>query len=181
VNDRRDTFGQARALTVLTAIRDGHESELAHHLSALSSGDASPLAQVPGTHFARWVVIDDVVYEGEGDQGHLTRAQLLFTSNFDGEHAPYLEALRTCLGEAADAIWGHCAGYPGHDEPAAFARYLQSHRVESSLFFSAYGTETVDDVKRSLKTRHTLIDFALGAQKMGAEELQAAFAKAFGS
>ena len=75
--------GQAYSLTVITPIIDGHETELAHYLNGLQSGDQSPLAGVHGTHFARWVVIDDVVYEGpdQGQREHLAHPRLLFTRN----------------------------------------------------------------------------------------------------
>jgi hypothetical protein len=160
VNGRHDISGQVHALTVLTAIRPGHESALARYLNALESGPASPLAGVPGTHFARWVVISDVVYEGKGPRDHLELGQLLFTSNFDGKNLdPYLESLRTGLGPAADEIWGHCHGYPGSDDAASFAAYMRKHHIEASLFFAAYGDRTVEDVKRSLAVRLQLIAF----------------------
>jgi hypothetical protein len=179
VNDCHDTSGQAHALTVLTSIREGHQMALARHLSALESGPASPLAAVPGTHFARWVVIGDVVYEGTGEREHLKLGQLLFTSNFDGPLEPYLESLRVGLGAGADAIWEHCSGYPGRSDPAAFAGYLRGHQIESSLFFAAYGERTVEDVTRSLDVRRRTIDFALSSQGMDAADLQAAFERAF--
>jgi hypothetical protein len=179
VNERRNISGQAYALTVLTPVRDGGESALARYLNGLDAGARSPLARVPGTHFARWAVVGDVVYEGQGARDHLSRARLLFTSNFDGPLDGYLEGLRTGLGAVADAVWEHCVGYPGHEEPAAFAAYLRTHQVESSLFFAAYGDRTVAEVKRSLAARRELIDFALRAQGLGAGALKAAFEGAF--
>ena len=130
--------GQAYSLTVLTPIIDGQETHLAQYLNALPTGDASPLAGVPGTHFARWVVIDDVIYEGpdQGDRDHLEHPRLLFTSNFDGDLDPYLEALRTGLGESADTIWGHCIRYPGREEGAAVARPPPHPQTETPLFFA---------------------------------------------
>ena len=173
--------GQAYSLTVLTPITNGQETTLARYLNTLAPGDASPLAGVRGTHFARWVVIDDVIHEGsqEGERGHLKHARLLFTSNFDGDRDPYLEALRTGLGDDADTIWGHCIGYPGSRDPLAFAAYLRHHQVDSSLFFAAYGDRTVEQVKRSLAVRTQLIAFALGAQGLGGTELKAAFMNEF--
>jgi hypothetical protein len=170
-------------LTVLTPVIDGHETQLAHYLNGLGTGDQSPLAGVHGTHFARWVVIDDVIYEGpdQGERDHLEHPRLLFTSNFDGELAPYLEALRSGLGNAADAIWGHCIGYPGRDDAHAFAEYLRHHQIDSSLFFAAYGDRTVEDVKRSLALRSRFIDFALRAQGLPAAELKDAFLREFPS
>jgi hypothetical protein len=180
VNHRRNTCGQAYALTVMTAILEGHESALAHYLNTLGTGSASPLASVPGTHFARWVVMGDVVYEGGGQRpDHLRVGRLLFTSNFDGLPEPYLEELRTGLGEVADEIWKHCAGYPGRADAGAFAAYMRSHQIESSLFFAAYGERTVEEVKRSLANRQRVINFALRAQELAAVELQAAFQETF--
>ena len=56
---------------------------------------------------------------------------------------------------------------------------MRSHQLESSLFFAAYGERTVDQVKRSLAARRQVIEFALRAQGMAAEELQAAFREIF--
>jgi len=164
----------------MTPILEGHESVLTHYLSTLGAGPASPLASVPGTHFARWVVIGDVVNEGVGQKpDHLTTGRLLFTSNFDGPVGPYLEQLRRGLGGVADAIWGHCGGYPGVGDAGAFAAYMRSHQLESSMFFSAYGDRTVEEVKRSLAARRLLIDFAVRTQGLAGAELQAAFRETF--
>jgi hypothetical protein len=180
VNGRHDICGQAHSLTVLSAIREGHESQLARYLNAIEGGSASPLSRVGRTHFARWVVLGDVVYEGKGPRDHLKVGQLLFTSNFDGEDLDsYLESLRTGLGPAADEIWSHCSGYPGSDDPAAFAAYMHKHHVESSLFFAAYGDRTVEQVRTSLTVRRSVIDFALDAQGLSPADLQAAFRRRF--
>lgn len=162
---------------------DGHEVELAQYLNGLQSADQSPLAGVHGTHFARWVVIDDVIYEGpdEGERDHLEHPRLLFTSNFDGQLDPYLDALRSGLGDAADLIWGHCIGYPGRGDARAFAEYFRHHQIDSSLFFAAYGDRTVEDVKRSLALRTRFVEFALRAQGLPAAELKNAFIQEFGS
>jgi hypothetical protein len=177
----RNVSGQAYALTVLTPILDGHVAELTAHLDALPEGDASPLARVPGTHLGRWVVIDDVKYQGHGQRHRdaLGASRLLFTSNFDGELEPYLERLRTGLGEDADAIWGHCRGYPGHQDRAGFARWLRAHELEAALFFAAYGGHTVEQVHSNLDTRTRLIEFALEAQGLEPAELKARFLERF--
>jgi hypothetical protein len=183
VSHANNISGQAYSLTVLTPIIDGHEPELARYLDHLQAGDQSPLAGVPGTHFARWVVVDDVMYEGDdqGEREHLQHARLLFTSNFDGALEPYLEGLRTGLGDSADEIWGHCIGYPGTTEADAFAGYFRHHQIDSSLFFCAYGDRTVSDVTRSLALRTRFIDFVLRAQGLPAEALKAGFLKEFGA
>jgi hypothetical protein len=183
VSSAHNISGQAYSLTVITPIVNGQETQLAGYLNGLQSRDQSPLAGVRGTHFARWVVIDDVIYEGtdEGDREHLKHARLLFTSNFDGELDSYLEALRTGLGDSADTIWGNCIGYPGSGDAGAFADYMRHHQLDSSLFFSAYGDRTVEDVTRSLALRTKFTAFVLAAQGLPAAELKAAFLQDFPS
>jgi len=177
----RNVSGQSYALTVITPILDGHVPALTEHLEALPEGPASPLARVPGTHLARWVVIDQVKYQGRGQRhrDRLSASRLLFTSNFDGELDPYLETLRTALGEDADAVWGHCRGYPGHQDRAGFADWLRSHALEAALFFAAYGDRTLEQVRADVDKRTRLIAFALGAQGLGAADLKARFMEAF--
>ena len=149
--ERRNHSGQAYSLTVLTPILDDEVSALAAHLDTFGPEDASPLARVAGTHFARWVIIEDVVYQGGRQRRDALKAsRLLFTSNFDGPLDAYLEGMRNDLGDDADAVWGHCAGYPGRADPAAFAAYFRAHQVESALFFGAYGDQTVAQVQANL-------------------------------
>jgi hypothetical protein len=177
----RNVSGQAYALTVLTPILEGHEQPLAEHLGALGDGDASPLARVPGTHIARWVIIDEVKYQGAGQRRHdkLSAPRLLFSSNFDGDLDAYLEGLRTGMAAEADAIWGHCRDYRGHGDAGAFRDYMRSHQLEAALFFAAYGEQTVADVRRNVALRRQLIDFALEAQQLDAGDLKARFEEAF--
>lgn len=177
----RNVSGQAYALTVLTPILDGHAQQLTAHLDALPEGPDSPLARVPGTHLGRWVVIDQVKHQGHGQRRRdaLSASRLLFTSNFDGELEPYLERLRTGLGEDADAIWGHCRGYPGHADAAAFAGWLRAHELEAVLFFAAYGDQTVEQVHANLDKRARLIEFALEGQGLAPDELKGRFLRRF--
>jgi hypothetical protein len=175
----RNVSGQAYALTVVTPILDGHLAELTAHLDALPEGEASPLARVPGTHLGRWVVIDQVKYQGHGQRHRdaLGAARLLFTSNFDGELDRYLEQLQTGLGEDADAVWGHCRGYPGRG--AGFAPWMKAHQIEAALFFAAYGGQTLEQVRANLDQRARTIAFALEAQGLEPEALKARFMEAF--
>ena len=179
-HDERNRSGQAYGLTVLTPILEDHVSPLAAHLGALGPAEASPLARVPGTHFARWVILDDVVYEGGRQRRDtLNAARLLFTSNFDGPLEGHLEALRTGLGADADAVWGHCAGYPGRGEGGGFAAWMRAHQVESALFFAAYGDQAVGEVRANLALRRRLIEFAMAAQGLPDAELQTRFRAEF--
>jgi len=176
----RNVSGQAYALSVLTPILDGHADDLRAHLEGLEEGAASPLARVPGTHIARWVVIDDVIYQGAGQRKRDTLTpRLLFSSNFDGELGAYLERLRTGMAGDADAIWSHCRGYPGHADGPAFAAWMHAHVLEAALFFAAYGGMTVDQVNSNLERRRRLLDLVLDGQGLPPADLKARFMEAF--
>jgi hypothetical protein len=172
--------GQAYALSVLTPILDGHAPELAAHLDALGEGDASPLARVPGTHIARWVVIGDVIFQGAGQRKRDSLSpRLLFSSNFDGDVGAYLEGLRTGMAADADAIWGHCRGYPGHEDGPGFAAWMRAHMLEAALFFAAYGGMTVEQVHDNLDRRRRLLDLALAGRDLPPADLKSRFMEAF--
>jgi hypothetical protein len=176
----RNVSGQAYALSVLAPILDGHAGQVREHLESLEEGDASPLARAPGTHIARWVVIDDVIYQGAGQRKRdkLT-PRLLFSSNFDGEVGAYLEGLRTGMAAEADAIWGHCRAYPGHADGPAFAAWMRTHMLEAALFFAAYGGMTVEHVQANLARRRALLGLVLESQDLPPADLKARFMEAF--
>ena len=103
-----DVVGQARALTVFTPIVQGHVNELRAYLDGLPTGDDSPLARTAGTHFARWVILPQLIYEGRPQRRELLGTPyLVFTSNFDGELDPYLDALASQMPSEAHEIWRH--------------------------------------------------------------------------
>jgi hypothetical protein len=172
--------GQAYALSILTPVLDGHATELTAHLESLAEGDASPLARVPGTHIARWVMIDDVVFQGSRQRRRDTLTpRLLFSSNHDGEVGAYLEGLRTGMGADADAIWGHCRGYPGHADGPGFAAYMRGHTLDAALFFAAYGGMTVEQVHHNLDRRRKLLELVIEGQKLDATDLKTRFMDTF--
>ena len=176
----RNVSGQAYALSVLTPILPGHEDALVAHLEALGEGDASPLARVPGTHIARWVVIPDVIHQGAGQRKRDTLTpRLLFSSNHDGDVGAYLEGLRTGMGADADAVWSHCRGYPGHDDGPGFAAWMRAHMLEAALFFAAYGGMTVEQVLANLDRRRKLLDLVMASQGARGADLKTRFMDAF--
>jgi hypothetical protein len=154
-----DACGQARAITVLTPV--ARESELQSALAALPVGPQSPLARLPRTHFARWVMVP-----GPG---------LLFSATYDRGDGAYLDEVQARLPDEADSVWCHCDGYPGMG--ADFVDYLDRHRVQTDLFVAAYPDASLEDVQRALTLRRRLSRFVVRAQGMSPEALRAAFAK----
>jgi hypothetical protein len=168
-------------LTVLTPVRPGEERALATHLDGLHSGGQELFSRMSSTHFARWVVLDRL---GADVPGRRRRARplrmryLLFTSTANSPVDEQLEELRLRLGPEADAVWGHCVGYPGHHRRVAFHRYLRHNSLPVPQQFAAYDA-TVPEVCAALDLRDRHISFAREAQGMDDVGLQQAFLRRF--
>jgi hypothetical protein len=175
--------GSAYGLTMLSPVRP--DSDTISPLAALSSvlarlpqGAGSPMATVPGTHFARWITLSRLPYEGPPAQPDALRsAYLLFVADFDGDLDSFVNGLATHAPDFVDAIWQHCVAYPGAARPDALRAYVRRCQVPSTFLFGAYPSTPLPVVLRALATQRALSDFvAANAQKRGAD-LQAAFAQ----
>ena len=89
--------GSVYGLTVLSPIIDdesatpSHDLQIREYLAKLPTGEESPFALAPGTHLARLVVMDDVIYVGApACEEHLHSKYLIFESNCDGDLDSYL-------------------------------------------------------------------------------------------
>jgi hypothetical protein len=175
--ESRNHVGVAYSLTVIAPVAPGREDEARAAIDALPVGPASPLAELPGLHFSRIHVVDDLVFQGpqQRRREHLRSPQLVFTSTFDGAPERYLDALRAI----ADTWWQFCAGYPGSDDAAAFREWVRGHQIDSSLFASAHPEATVAGVLESLALREQVIDFAIAARGLPPAELQRRFRNEF--
>jgi hypothetical protein len=178
--ESRNRVGGAYSLTVIAPILPGHEDELRTHIESLPIGPDSPLARLDTLHFSRLQIFSELVYQGPPQRpDHLNGSHLVFTSTFDGELDPYLDAICERLGPEADAWWRHCAGYPGTADRPAFKRYIRRHQVDSALFASAHPEASVADVLGSMALRRRVLDFASAAQGLDAGELQRRFRETF--
>ncbi len=176
----RNRAGGVYALTVFTPIVHGHEDELRAHLEALPVGADSPLARLDDLHLSRIQIIDALVDQGPPHRREtLKRSHLLFTSTVDGDLDPYLDAICERVGAEADCWWGHCDGYPGTADRAAFRRYIRAHKVDTNLLAVANPGVTVRDVRESLALRERVVDFAAAAQGLDAAALHERFLATF--
>jgi hypothetical protein len=163
----------------LTPIRTGAEGELRSYLEALPRA-GSPLARLAGTHFARWVILDDWVNDpSQPREDHLQSRYLIFTSNFDGPLDPYLDELCVKLAPEAREIWGRCIGCPPEASGPQLKAYLLHNKIDTGFFVAAYPHATVPQVKAAVAAREQLIAFAVRAQEMPADDLQRAFLEEF--
>jgi hypothetical protein len=162
----------ARELCVLTPVLPDRREPLAATLAGLPDGEASPLARVPGTHFARWVQAPSL--RRRTVLGADT-ACLVFAVEFDHHNArKYLEDLCRRLPGEADLVWRNCAGYPGSVDHR-FVSWLLEHRVEPGFSIVAFPSATVAEIREALALRERLATFALAAHDLPPERLRQAW------
>ncbi len=172
--------GTAYALTTFARIQALRADELEDYLAAMPRGSRSPLARIGALHLSRLHIVRELVFQGPNQRhrDHLRHAHLVFTSTFNGELDGFLEDLRTAVPEC-DEWWGRCVGYPGRDDEGAFAAYVRSLQVDTSLFQSPIPTTTVAEVHAAAALRENVIDFAIETQGLDAASLRARFRETF--
>jgi hypothetical protein len=169
--------GSIYGLTLLCPILNdenahpSHDLQIRDYLSKLAADSKSPFAVAPGTHLARLVVMDDVIYVGmPACEEHLRSKYLVLESNFDGDLNNYLIGLATTIPEHLDAIWSHCTGYPGTSDKAKFLQYIKNCQIETTFFFAAVNDKTVTQTLAALQTQRAVGHFV--AQHQGIDPAQ---------
>ena len=175
--------GRVYGLTILSPIKEDPNSEVSPnlalriYLAKLPRHRNSPFAKLSSTHFARLVVMDDVVYVGmPACEEHLQSKYLVFESNFDGDLDTYLERMAVEIPETVDAVWKHCVGFPGAADVAAFKTYMKKCQIETTFFFADVNDKTVQQTLRALQTQSAVTAFIVKHQGAPPNVLQAAFA-----
>ena len=179
-SDRGNRLGTAYALTTFARVQDGLADELEAYLDALPVGADSPFARIDTLHTARVQLFRALVHQGP-KQKHtdtLRHAHLVFTSTIDGDLDPYLERLRERVPEC-DEWWGRCVNYPGRGSAKAFRDYVRSIQARPGLFRSAMPDASVGEVREALALRERVIDFAVEAQGLSADEVRTRFQERF--
>jgi hypothetical protein len=174
--------GQLYGLTILSPIileptkGVAHDLALRKHLATLENDNRSPFARVPGTHFARLVVMDDVVFVGSPSrEEHLRSPYLVFTSDFDGDLDAYLGSMARDVPNEVDTIWKHCAGYPGSEDAGKFSAYMKRCQVKTTFYFADVNDKTLGQTLKALQVKSELADFIVRNQGQPAAQLQQAF------
>jgi hypothetical protein len=159
-------------LAALLPVEAGREDALNAAIAALPGAEASPFGRLESTHFARLVVVPAFL---DGDDQPLPDipACLYFAAEFDIPCAGYLEAMCTLMPAEADAVFGHCQGYPGADAPPRFAAWMLEHRVRAGFSLHGNPAATAGEVTAALALRERLIAFAVETRALGPRELKA--------
>jgi hypothetical protein len=176
--------GSVYGLTILSPIIDdarvtpSHDLQIRDYLAKLPTGAESPFALAPGTHMARLVVMDDVIFVGAPTiEEHLNSKYLIFESNCDGDLESYLRGLAAAVPQHLDAVWSHCVGYPGAASTQAFVDYMKACQLQTTFYFAAVNNKSVPETLRALQTQRAVADFIASHQGMKPAKLQAEFTK----
>jgi len=133
------------------------------------SGGPSPFARNKRNHFARFVIIDDVAYNGrqQGNtilslrdnpivaqpQDHLSCPFLLFAAEFDAkseadsERDSYLSELWKTMGDELRHIFRFCRDFDGRVKDAiTFAKYIADCQLETTMSFNDYYVDTLNNL-----------------------------------
>ena len=138
-------------------------------------GINSPFSKNDRTHFARFVVIEDVMYNGRDPddaikasfdgtnpvtaqpQDALSCPFLLFTADFDAasgdssELTSYLGLLWETMKPGLSEVFAHCVGFESVSTSADFANYIQRGQIETTMSFNDYWT-TAPPLKTRIAT-----------------------------
>jgi hypothetical protein len=155
--------------TIVTAVAPGRTPDLEAVLAALPRDEASPLASVAGTHFAR-LVVARAIEHADGT----TSDELFFMVEADGTLDGWLSALVEGLGPRALEIWGHCTGCPEEGGEALVA-WLRDHNHKPGFGLSAIAGVRVPMVRAALERRERIATFALESQTLDPVALKAAW------
>lgn len=173
--------GSVYGLTLLCPILDdsaavpSHDLQIRRYLASLPVGSGSPFAIAPGTHLARLVVLDDVIYVGAPScEEHLRSKYLVFESNCDGDRDSYLKGLAKAIPDELDAIWQHCVGFPkgGAADLPAFLDYMKRCEIETTFFFAPVNDKTRTETLVALRNKAYIARFVAVHQGKPASEIQ---------
>ena len=186
--------GRAYGLTTLCPIRSGadtpHAGQSARSFSALTrdalqalnESAQSPMAKVPDTYLCRFMVLDDVAYQGKPAKlDRLRSSYLIFVADLHaGEHGEaglrrYLQGMWQHAEPTIRAVWRHCLGFDAVSDATSFVAYLKRCQVETTLYFNGSNDEPLAEQLKALYLKQAFSDFAYENQGKSGGELQAAF------
>ncbi|MGY0497411.1 hypothetical protein ACWZHB_02800 [Nocardia sp. FBN12] len=137
--------GATGELTTFWHVKPGHEKQIR---SALETLDTWPIeektfaGELIGTlHDRRWVLFDD-------------DTRMMFSTNYDGEWVPYIEAFAEHNAAAFEMIFNHIEGWPelGLQDPGVF-EFILAHQATAIEYMRFYDG-TVQEIRKALSVHH---------------------------
>lgn len=159
-------------LTYLLPVEADQEKSLRSTLAKFERG-TSPFSKVPGTHVARFVVIN---WLGTGDPTNRRRlrpARLLFSAVVDGPEEGWLFGLFKKQGTTLEEVWRHCSGWSAEPREA-WTPWLLGYRLTPSHRVVAHDA-TVAKIRRGLALQRAMSRLKFEAEGLKPGDLRAAY------
>ena len=137
----------------------------------------SPLSSVDIIHMARFMIIDNLAYQGvPAKRDELKSHYLLFLCDFDGGSLDVLvRKLVSKMGETVDDIWQHCVGYPGRSYRDRLTAYFEDCQLATTFFLADRPNDEVAAILRALMYKRRFTGFVESCQRSRPPDLRAAF------
>ena len=158
------------SLLVMPRIKAGHMDALLALLQQVAKPEDAdlelnpviPFARLRSVHFLRILVHHPSpskqapipVYEGKPQaHGPEIPAKLLFSTDYDGTLDEHLDELLRVAGPGLDQLFGHCEGWPGHDDRRGAHAFFLRNRVASNTFYTGTMHRSVEQIRREARLR----------------------------
>jgi hypothetical protein len=168
--------GQAYAFLALTPVKPGEEGPLKTYLEGLRKPGPSPFSRVPGTHMARFVIVERF-FNAPSYKQRLRSPHMYFESNFNGGWEEYIDAFSHILARGMTAFWGSSFGFPKPLPTAPFKSYITENETSASHYYSAYPQATATMVKAALALDDKLEPLIKRAGEMSPKQFEAEYKK----
>ena len=175
-----DVAGRNTALTLITPFRPFGATWLRILLWGARHFDfvKAPAIRMSFIHFCHWIVLDRVPTGGEQPRWRRLRpAYLVFSSNFDGSAAGYIDSFIHAMPWRMRGLWGSARGNPGILPSSGFTDWTERNAIPASHYYCAYPEATTSMVSAGLAIQASVEPFLAAAPGMTDDEFAAAWAE----
>jgi hypothetical protein len=155
------------AVTVRAALPAAAVPDVVELLRRIRAGGDSnallPFASLPGVHFARVFVLEQV----SDPQGATIQPSLVYMSDVDRPPAAHLGDLARIAGHGVDELFGHCPGYPVQPSVADRTAWLVEHALGPAAVYVHTAGRGLEQVKDEARLREELQVMADGLDRAG--------------
>lgn len=147
-------------ITVIAPIRPDQMDNLKMVLDDIQTdvghNSLIPFAQFPQVHYARFVILAEVV---DPATGQTIPPSLAFSSCIDAPLDDFLRSLVEVAGDGLDKVFYHCRGYPKQGSTSSRLTYLRQHWVKTQAFYVNTIGRTVQQVRNEANLRDKIESF----------------------
>jgi hypothetical protein len=165
------------SLLVMPVIRPGQFKRLRKLLESIADAPSGeelvtnrviPFRELKTVHFLRILVHPkspsdespipkwDGVHQVSGEP---IPPKLLFSTDFDGPLEEHLDELIDVAGHGLDVVFGHCVGWPGHQDRRAAHDFFLRNRVPTNTFYTGTMGRSVGQIHREAHLRDRIQGF----------------------